>query len=60
VEFGRDQVGRVDVTFMAGQQPTGGFEGPSRGIAVDKVEFGATRVQRWFGREWLGAGRPLA
>jgi sulfide:quinone oxidoreductase len=52
IEFGNDQVGRVDVTFVAGQPPTGTFEGPSIDLAHQKAEFGATRVQRWFGREW--------
>jgi sulfide:quinone oxidoreductase len=54
VEFGHDQVARVDVTFMSGHAPTGEFDPPSEVIAEDKVEFGASRVRRWFG----GAARP--
>jgi sulfide:quinone oxidoreductase len=49
VEFGEDGVARVDVTFASGQQPTGGFDGPSLDLAADKVEFGTSRVRRWFG-----------
>lgn len=59
LEFGHDQVARVDVTFMAGEKPTGSFEGPSQALAADKVEFGASRIQRWFGRTWPGARQPL-
>ena len=29
LEFGDDQVGKVDVTFVAGQTPAGEFEAPS-------------------------------
>jgi sulfide:quinone oxidoreductase len=50
LEFGPDQVARVDVTFQSGARPTGNFEGPSPALAADKVEFGTSRVQRWFGR----------
>jgi sulfide:quinone oxidoreductase len=50
LEFGHDQVGRVDVTFLSGKQPSGDFEGPSQTLAADKVEFGSSRIQRWFGR----------
>ena len=52
LEFGRDQVAKVDVTFLRGQAPVGGLEGPSRALASDKAEFGASRIQRWFGRDW--------
>ncbi len=52
LEFGRDQVARVDVTFLSGQAPFGGIEGPSQALAADKVEFGSSRIQRWFGRAW--------
>jgi sulfide:quinone oxidoreductase len=52
LEFGHDQVARVDVTFLSGAAPVGDLEGPSEQLAVDKAEFGTTRVRRWFGREW--------
>ncbi len=52
LEFGEDEVARVDVTFRSGQNPTGDMEGPSSALAADKVKFGADRIQRWFGRSW--------
>ncbi len=52
LEFGNDQVARVTVTFMSGQAPTGTYEAPSVALAQDKMEFGSSRIQRWFGREW--------
>lgn len=52
LEFGDDRVARVDVTFLAGQAPTGEFDGPSAAFAMDKAEFGSSRIKRWFGREW--------
>jgi sulfide:quinone oxidoreductase len=52
LEFGHDQVAKVDVTFVAGEKPHGTLEGPSPALAADKAEFGSSRVQRWFGRTW--------
>jgi sulfide:quinone oxidoreductase len=52
LEFGQDEVAKVDVTFLAGQRPTGGMEGPSTELAADKSAFGATRIKRWFGKDW--------
>lgn len=52
LEFGHGQVGRVDVTFLSGQAPVGGLDGPSLEIAADKIDFGSSRIQRWFGRTW--------
>lgn len=49
MEVGRDQVAKVDVTFMAGQRPTGGLEGPDAALVADKSEFGTSRISRWFG-----------
>jgi sulfide:quinone oxidoreductase len=49
VEFGEGRVAQVDVTFLPGQAPFGDFDGPSPAIAADKVEFGTTRIARWFG-----------
>jgi sulfide:quinone oxidoreductase len=48
LEFGQDQVARVDVTFVSGQRPIGAMEGPSQAFAADKIEFGASRIRRWF------------
>jgi sulfide:quinone oxidoreductase len=52
LEFGHDQVGKVDVTFLSGQAPVGALEGPSEIIAAEKSEFGKSRIQRWFDRTW--------
>ena len=49
LEFGHDRVAKVDVTFRSGQAPHGGLEGPAMEIAADKVDFGTSRVARWFG-----------
>ena len=58
LEFGRDLVARVDVTFLRGQAPVGGLEGPSRELAVDKRVFGTSRIQRWFDRTWATDHAP--
>jgi sulfide:quinone oxidoreductase len=52
VDFGHDQVGRVDVTFRSGERLAGEFEGPSQDFAADKSEFGSSRIRRWFARDW--------
>jgi sulfide:quinone oxidoreductase len=52
LEFGGDEVAKVDVTFLGGKPPVGDWEAPSRAIAADKAEFGTSRIQRWFGRRW--------
>jgi len=59
LEFGHDQVARVDVTFVTGEKPIGIFDAPSQAFAADKVEFGTSRIQRWFGRTWSGVGGSL-
>ncbi len=48
LEFGHDQVAKVDVHFVAGQTPHGALVGPSAALAADKIDFGASRVARWF------------
>ena len=54
LEFGHDQVARVDVRFVSGQPPTGTYEAPSQMLATEKAEFGTSRIQRWFDRAWTG------
>jgi sulfide:quinone oxidoreductase len=49
LQVGADQVALVDVTFLPGTPPTGGLEGPSAEYLRHKVEFGRSRVARWFG-----------
>jgi sulfide:quinone oxidoreductase len=52
LEFGHDQVAKVEVTFVSGEAPNGRLQGPSSDLAGDKTDFGTTRIRRWFGREW--------
>jgi sulfide:quinone oxidoreductase len=52
LEFGHDEVARVDVKFAAGQPPVGTYVSPSEALATEKAEFGASRIQRWFDRAW--------
>ena len=49
IEFGGNRVGRVDVDFLTGPQPTGPFTQPSPEVTAEKAQFGATRRRRWFG-----------
>lgn len=55
VEFGGHRVGRVDVQFLAGPRPTGRYQAPSEALVAEKLEFGASRIRRWFGRNWSPA-----
>jgi sulfide:quinone oxidoreductase len=50
VEFGHNQVGRVDVDFLSGPKPTGTFQEPSAALVAEKVNFGKSRIARWFGQ----------
>ena len=49
IEFGRNQVGRVDVAFLPGAPPTGSFVEPSVALVGEKTHFGSSREARWFG-----------
>jgi sulfide:quinone oxidoreductase len=49
LEMGDGEVAKVDVTFLSGQPPSGGIEGPSVALATDKTDFGTSRIRRWFG-----------
>lgn len=53
IEFGDERVAKVDVTFF-GDQKSGELVGPGEDLLAEKAEFGASRVKRWFGREWSG------
>jgi sulfide:quinone oxidoreductase len=48
IEFGDGRVGRVDVDFMSGPQPTGAFREPSDELVAEKRVFGSSRRERWF------------
>jgi sulfide:quinone oxidoreductase len=56
LEVGDGQVGKVDVTFRSGERPTGQLEGPSVELAGEKSNFGQSRAERWFGRDWQPLG----
>ncbi len=50
IEFGGQQVGRVDVDFYSTPgHPTGSFVPPSMETAAEKAEFASSRSARWFG-----------
>jgi sulfide:quinone oxidoreductase len=49
VEFGAGKVGRVDVDFLSGPEPTGSFNAPSSALVAEKEQFGSSRRVRWFG-----------
>ena len=52
LEFGGDEVAKVDVQFVPGESPKGTFEAPSVALAEDKHDFGTTRIKRWFAKDW--------
>ncbi|MGB2709984.1 MAG: NAD(P)/FAD-dependent oxidoreductase, partial [Conexibacter sp.] len=49
IEFGAGRVGRVDVDFLSGPDPTGTFQAPSAALVAEKEHFGSSRRERWFG-----------
>ncbi|MEY2433840.1 MAG: sulfide:quinone oxidoreductase, partial [Acidimicrobiaceae bacterium] len=49
IDTGGERVARVDVDFLGGEAPTAVFSPPSRAIADEKRQFGASRRTRWFG-----------
>jgi len=50
IEFGGDEVARVDVDFFSTPgHPTGTFVAPSMTTAAEKAAFASTRRARWFG-----------
>lgn len=52
LEFGENEVARVDIVFTPGQPPHGTLSGPSQTLVADKHVFGGQRVKRWFGHDW--------
>jgi sulfide:quinone oxidoreductase len=53
LEFGQGQVAKVEVTFVSGTAPFGTYDTPSVALTAQKAEFGTSRIQRWFGRDWV-------
>ena len=50
IEFGGGRIGRVDIDFLSGPEPTGAYHAPSVELRADKERFGSSRRERWFGR----------
>jgi sulfide:quinone oxidoreductase len=50
LEFGHGRVGRVDVDTFSGPKQVATFQPPSEALVANKVQFGSSRIQRWFGR----------
>jgi sulfide:quinone oxidoreductase len=50
IEFGANQIARVDVDFFSGPKPTGTYHAPSEALRAAKDEFGSSRRARWFAR----------
>jgi sulfide:quinone oxidoreductase len=49
IEFGAGRIGRVDVDFLSGPEPTGTYHAPSVALRAEKEHFGSSRRARWFG-----------
>lgn len=49
IEFGKGEVGRVDVDFFSGPKPFGIHHDASEALVIDKEYFGSSRKARWFG-----------
>ena len=49
IEFGAGRVGRVDVDFLSGSEPTASYVEASTALVREKEHFGASRRARWFG-----------
>lgn len=49
-EVGGGLVARVDANFLGGDQPRTTFEGPSKELLADKLDFERSRRERWFRR----------
>ncbi len=48
IEFGKGEVGRVDVDFFSGPKPFGIHHDASAAMMADKENFGSSRKARWF------------
>ena len=48
IEFGKGEIGRVDVNFFSGPKPFGIHHDASAAMMADKEQFGLSRKARWF------------
>jgi sulfide:quinone oxidoreductase len=51
VEMGDHLTARIDVNFLSYDLPVARFTAPTVALSDEKQEWGATRAERWFGRE---------
>jgi sulfide:quinone oxidoreductase len=51
LEFGGGAVAKVEANFLGGPSPTARLVGPSLELGQEKMAFGATRRERWFGKQ---------
>ena len=49
IEFGGGMVGKAEINFLGGPEPSARVSAPSRELAAEKEAFAATRRQSWFG-----------
>jgi sulfide:quinone oxidoreductase len=49
LEFGRGQVGKVDVNFLGGSSTRALLSPPTPELRAEKTDFGRSRRARWFG-----------
>ena len=49
LEFGKGNVAKIEANFLGGPTPDVRFVGPSEEFKADKIEFGSSRIKRWFG-----------
>lgn len=54
LEFGNNEVARVNVEFLAGPKPTGSYDAPSEALRAEKERFASSRLLRWFGHPVAG------
>lgn len=54
LEFGHNEVARVNVEFLAGPKPTGTYDAPSEALRAEKDRFASSRLARWFGHPVVG------
>lgn len=48
LEFGADEVARINANFLGGPEPNVALEGPSTAFRPDKERFEQERMARWF------------
>jgi sulfide:quinone oxidoreductase len=49
IEFGRGNIGGVEIDFLSGPERIGIFHPPSPELVAEKEHFGSSRRARWFG-----------